>query len=267
MLNQRATAQRAQVRGVHVAAAAHGLVHPAGSEDLEASMGADGGLQRRICQLIDAERADALACRLGMQERWTDVRRLAELRDPTVSHDWLWRLNPAHGPVVPNDEMATCLRIRLGASFTEEPTLCERCGKSIVGQTAAHNLCCAALEGTHGHYMVRDALLPLVHLADPSACTEVPELSASAPALRPADTLRQPSWLSGGPGHWYLLARRFWCWHGLCGNDVETQARPLWRPPGRDGGCGAPLPPSGSSHDATDVSAAQVVRKNCKGPQ
>lgn len=35
--------------------------------------------------------------------------------------------------------------------------------------------------------MVRDAVLPLVHLADPSASTEVPELIADAPALHPAD--------------------------------------------------------------------------------
>jgi len=187
MMNQRVSARRALARQVDMSARAFGLVHPAGSEDPESDLGADGGLQRQLCRIMDAQRADALAASLASQERWPDVRRLSELRDPTVSHDWLWRLNPAHGPVVPSGEMATCVRVRLGAHLTEEPTLCERCGRSIVGRTAAHALCCAAPEGTHGHYMVRDALLPLVHLADPSACTEVPELIADAPALRPAD--------------------------------------------------------------------------------
>ena len=70
-----------------------------------------------------------------------------------------------------------------------EPFLCERCGAAVVDRTGSHALCCAAPEGTRGHYAVRDALLPLVHLADPSAQTEVPELIPTNPALRPADIL------------------------------------------------------------------------------
>ena len=59
-------------------------------------------------------------------------------------------------------------------------------------------VCCANPEGTHGHYMVRDAILPLLHLADPTASTETPELLSNAPGLRPAD-LYSVSALPGGP--------------------------------------------------------------------
>ena len=79
------------------------------------------------------------------------------------------------------------VRIRLGAFLTDEPVLCARCGKEILERTAAHALCCAAPEGTHGHYEVRDKVLNLVQLADATATTEVPELIPSYPALRPAD--------------------------------------------------------------------------------
>ena len=75
--------------------------------------------------------------------------------------------------------------------------LCEHCGRSIVERTAAHALCCAAPEGTKGHYGARDALLPLVHLADPSATLEEPELVPDAPTLRPADIYSESA-LPGG---------------------------------------------------------------------
>ena len=98
---------------------------------------------------------------------------------------------------MPPDEFSTCVRIRLGAFLTDEPVICERCGASIVERTAAHGLCCALPEGTRGHYSARDAVLPLVHLADPSASTEVPDLIPDAPTLRPAD-IYSTSALPGG---------------------------------------------------------------------
>ena len=55
----------------------------------------------------------------------------------------------------------------------------------------------AAPEGTKGHYDVRNAVLPLVHLADPSAVTEVTALIPDAPALRPADIYTESA-LPGG---------------------------------------------------------------------
>ena len=104
-----------------------------------------------------------------------------------MCHDWRWAFNPAHGATVAAGDFAMGLRIRLGAYLTEEPTLCQRCGKEILERTATHGLCCAAPEGTHGHYGARDKVFDLVQLADPTATTEVPELIPSNPALRPAD--------------------------------------------------------------------------------
>ena len=75
----------------------------------------------------------------------------------------------------------------MGAFLTDDPCLCPRCNLKILDRTAKHGLCCAAPEGTHGHYTTRDAILHLTHLADPSASTEITELIPSAPALRPAD--------------------------------------------------------------------------------
>ena len=81
------------------------------------------------------------------------------------------------------------MRVRLGAFLTDEPVICTRCGNSILERTAAHALCCAAPEGTRGHYEVRGKVFHLVQLSDAGAVTEAPELIHSAPALRPADIL------------------------------------------------------------------------------
>ena len=174
----------------------HALVQPAGAEDPEWEEG-QTGLQHELCALVDAERGAALERRFADQGRWSDVRRLHELRDPSTSHDWLWSLNPVHGAIIPADEFSMAVRIRIGAHLTEDPALCPRYGCSIVERTAAHALCCASPQGTHGHYEIRDSLLHLTHLADPNASTEVPEIIASAPALRPADIFTSAA-LPGG---------------------------------------------------------------------
>ena len=163
----------------------HSLVQLAGGEDPEWDHEAQG-LQHELCCLVDAERGAALVASLEVQGRWSDVRRLRCLRDPSTSHDWLWSLNPVHGPIVPASDFALATRIRLGASLTDEPFVCPRCSH-VVGRTAYHGLCCANPQATHGHYEVRDHLLNAVRLADPAASTEEPELIASRPALRPAD--------------------------------------------------------------------------------
>ena len=52
-----------------------------------------------------------------------------------------------------------------------------------------HSLCCARSASTKGHYVVRDRILELTHLADPTAITEAKDLIPTAPSLRPADIL------------------------------------------------------------------------------
>ena len=106
------------------------LVQPAGGEDPEREK--PTGLQGQLSEILDDELADRLSDHLARSQRWSDMRRVRELRDPTVSHDWLWALHPAHGACVPVDEFATCLRIRLGAFMTDEPVICERCSTEMV---------------------------------------------------------------------------------------------------------------------------------------
>ena len=172
------------------------LVQPAGYEDVESGR-CTAGLQHELSKILDVQRADNLLQHFHDTRKWPDSRRLRELRDPTQSTDWLWGLDATHGPIVPANEFGTCVRIRLGASLTTNPTLCERCGSDIVDCGATHSLCCAQPEATRGHYRARDALLPLVHLADPSSVTEVPGLIVNAPTLRPADIYTEVA-LPGG---------------------------------------------------------------------
>ena len=139
-----------------------------------------------LCHLCDEENLSVLVVGLELQEKWPDVRRLRELSDPSVSHDWMWPLNPEHGIIVPRDEMGDALRIRLGALLINDTTFCERCGV-VVGRSAVHGLCCSLLEGNRGHNTVRNHLLHFVPLAENSASIEVPELIPNAPTLRPAD--------------------------------------------------------------------------------
>ena len=100
----------------------------------------------------------------------------------------MWQLSAAHGSVVPPDEFLLAVRLRLGAPCVEAGTQCCRCGAAL-GPTLTHAHCCALPEATKGHYNVRDAVLPLAHLADSSTAVEAPGLIPSAPALRPTDLL------------------------------------------------------------------------------
>ena len=95
------------------------LIAEAGAEDPERHTD-EHNLQHLLSTLIDEKRMDDLDLSLKEQRRWTDVRRIRELRDPSVSHDWLWALNPAHGPTVPASDFSTCLGIRLGADFLQD---------------------------------------------------------------------------------------------------------------------------------------------------
>ena len=95
-------------------------------------------------------------------------------------------LHPGHGDLVPPDEFAHAVRIRLGAKFIDDVASCERCGK-LLGSNAAHAFCCALPDATRGHNRVRDKAHDLVSIADPSASREAPELVPSFPTIRPAD--------------------------------------------------------------------------------
>lgn len=160
------------------------LVLPAGFEDEEYD---SNSLQSLICSILDDQRASDLSDHLAENHHWSHWRCLRELCDPSTSHDWLWALHPCHGPTLDKAEYLTAIRLRIGAPCIEDVITCPRCNDKNLDRSCRHALLCAIPEATRGHYDVRDAILPLVHLADPSADTETPGLVPDFPTLRPAD--------------------------------------------------------------------------------
>ena len=140
-----------------------GLILPAGAEDRE--RGADH-LQSALCDILDERAVLDLVEDLSANGARDRRRRLLELRDESVSHDWLWQLCAAHGPVAPRKDFQTAVRLRVGADCFTSGSPCARCGTEM-DASATHAFCCALPEATRGHYDVRDALLPLAHLPDP----------------------------------------------------------------------------------------------------
>ena len=97
-------------------------------------------------------------------------------------------MSSAHGPIISRADFLDAIRLRLGADIVAADTKCIRCGATMT-KCASHAFCCALPEATRGHYSVRDAVLPLAHLADPRTSVEPRGLVPSAQALRPADIL------------------------------------------------------------------------------
>ena len=112
---------------------------------------------------------------------------MADLRDPSVNHEWLWTVGSAQGEVVPPCDYSLCVRLRLGACIADGPQICNCCGDAVIDSKAIHSSCCALGKSTAGHNAVRDAILDAVHLADPAAHAEASGLIPSRPTLRPAD--------------------------------------------------------------------------------
>ena len=90
--------------------------------------------------------------------------------------------------MVPPAEFGPAVRLRLGAPCVPAGAKCCRCN-AVLDAPAAHCLTCALPEATRAHYEVRNHVLALTHLADPSAEAETLGLIPSMPTLRPADIL------------------------------------------------------------------------------
>ena len=90
---------------------------------------------------------------------------------------------------MPKPLFQTAVKLRIGAPVVDDCILCPRCSNAILDRAETHCLTCALPQATRGHYAVRDDVLALAHLADPSADTETTELIPNAPTLRPADIL------------------------------------------------------------------------------
>lgn len=166
------------------------LVSPVGAEDEEHRVGARRErLQHKLSKIVDTCSLDRLVDDLTLAERWADVNRLTELRDETVSHDWLWVVGTSEGGGMCDAEFLVAAKLRLGADHASEPMACQCCGRAMLQPDCTHALCCAPGPSKQGHDDVRDELLDFVRLADATAEPEVLGLIACAPGLRPADIL------------------------------------------------------------------------------
>ena len=145
------------------------LVLEPGAGDAEHPQAPQGHLQRKLARIIDAQVLDDMSATLTQRERWLDVRRLRELRDESVSHDWLWSIGPGAGGLLEPDEYATAVRHRLGADHVDETILCCSCGRALLDTSGSHALCCAPGASTRGHndvcvmpsWISHDLLMPL----------------------------------------------------------------------------------------------------------
>ncbi|CAE8635350.1 unnamed protein product [Polarella glacialis] len=184
---------RLEAVGAPVAAGQAGahLLGEVGAEDAEhpaSSQSHRPQLQQALSGLVDRDCSDKLTAQADAEGRLPDARRLRDLKDTTVSSEWLWAVDPRSPAALEPDAFVSAVRLRLGAGFALEPLLCRAC-RRVLDPGGSHALCCAPGESTRGHNDVRDAVFDLVHLADATAEKEVLGLLEAAPGLRPADIL------------------------------------------------------------------------------
>ena len=148
------------------------------------------GMQRQLSLLVDNTLLRRLVLDLARAGRFSDLRRLQELRDPSVDHTWLQRLDFTRGPVLPERDFALALQLRLGAHIVADSFLCPECGQPV-DTKLAHSTCCAKAERTRGHNAVARVLFDRFVEVDRACSLEVRGLSESEPGARPADLLTQ----------------------------------------------------------------------------
>ena len=173
-----------------------GVVDEAGTDDPEhARTRSVPRLQRQIAAIIDNQRAAVFIASAQGDGRYHDMRRLQDLSDESVSHDWLWSLAPTSRHTLEPDVYVDAVRLRLGAAQSSAEQ-CRVCGRRCVVD-GAHALCCAPGPSTKGHNEARDCVLALARRGDPHAESEVLGLLPAAPGARPADVLTHAA---GGTG-------------------------------------------------------------------
>jgi len=161
------------------------------TEDEISEIGGNGKLtvtnvQRQLSILADNTRLRRLALNLESDQRFADMRRLQELRDPSVDHSWIRRLDFCDGPVLNEDDYALSLQLRLGANVVSDSYECPECG-SLSDPKLSHSTCCAKAERTKGHYAVVRAMFDRCSQVDTSAVLEQRGLVEAEPGARPGD--------------------------------------------------------------------------------
>ena len=141
--------------------------------------------QQLLSRLVDNTCARTLTKRLLTQGgRESDLRRLQELKDPGVNHDWVFHIDPTAGTLMPSKEHSTAIRHRLGCKFLAEASTCHVCGKTL-DVKCIHAGCCAGAESTKGHYAVVRQLFAVAATVDPTTTKE--EATEGEQKLRPGD--------------------------------------------------------------------------------
>jgi hypothetical protein len=143
-------------------------------------------VQKQLCVLIDNTHLRRLVRSLAERGAYEDMRRLQEMRDPSVDHSWLYRLDPLEGTTMPEEDYKTAVQLRLGAAFADEPYECPECGR-LADIHGYHSSCCAKAERTKGHYAVTKVNMDYISRADSSATLEERGLSRAEPTARPGD--------------------------------------------------------------------------------
>ena len=142
--------------------------------------------QRQLSILVDNTRLRRLVNNLEVAGRYADMRRLQELRDPSVDHSWVRRLDFVDGPVMREEDYALALQLRLGANIVADSYECPECGR-LVDTHLSHSSCCAKAERTKRHYAVVRAMFDRISAVDRGAVLEQRGLVEAEPGARPGD--------------------------------------------------------------------------------
>ena len=146
-------------------------------------------LQKTLTRILDKMAAASLVSEAEAEGRSPDVKRLRDLSDDSVNHEYLWLLGEGLDEGLNGEDFLVDIRLRLGASQCDDNPICRVCQRVRVDVQANHAQCCAPGPATVGHNDLRDSVFDLVHLADHTAETEALGLLDTAPSLRPADIL------------------------------------------------------------------------------
>eukprot|EP00973_Karenia_brevis_P053803 7473934-Karenia_brevis.AAC.1 len=130
-------------------------------------------LQREFSILADEASLDLLIQSMEDSGDESGLRRLRELFDKGVCHDWLWKIDPKEGSRMAEEDFVQALQGRLGAEVVDPGEIhCRLCGE-LLDPTLSHSMCCAKGESTKGHYAVVSALVDGIAVVDPTLRTEV----------------------------------------------------------------------------------------------
>lgn len=143
-------------------------------------------LQRQLSILVDNTILRRLVLHLERAGSYADMRRLEELRDPSVDHGWIRRLSIYEGPVPREEDYVLSLQLRLGAKVVADSYKCPECDR-LVDCQLYHSTCCAKAERTKGHYAVVRTVFDRIVEADSSATLEQRGLVEAEPGARPGD--------------------------------------------------------------------------------